>query len=207
MTFTTIRYPALPENHCESRRAHPPGFAPGEPYYEPDHLRHRPGDTWKIGGRPYDPQDPGPYGSPGWFQDRRTGRHRRNELPDPLPAEEERPGATPRSPLGSEVEPSYEFTPLQEDAWGRWLIDSAPLAAAHTRPAERNKVLAAVIVLARCIASLVGFGTAGGRPRESPGEAGTGRRPGPAPAPGSGRANAWELHFDARSSVTGGAVR
>ncbi|WP_133884142.1 hypothetical protein [Glycomyces sp. NRRL B-16210] len=61
---------------------------PRSPRYEPMHLRHKPGDTWIIDvNRPHDPYDPGPYGSHGWYQDRRTGRHRRDELPDPLPAE------------------------------------------------------------------------------------------------------------------------
>ncbi|WP_030154934.1 hypothetical protein [Glycomyces sp. NRRL B-16210] len=59
---------------------------PSSPRYEPDHLRHKPGDTWLIDKRrPYDVLDPGPFGSPGWFPDRRTGRHRRDELPDPIP--------------------------------------------------------------------------------------------------------------------------
>jgi hypothetical protein len=59
---------------------------PSSPRYEPDHLRHKPGDTWIIDKRrPYDVLDPGPFGAPGWFPDRRTGRHRRDELPDPIP--------------------------------------------------------------------------------------------------------------------------
>ncbi|WP_460539673.1 hypothetical protein [Glycomyces halotolerans] len=61
---------------------------PASPWYEPPYLRHRPGDTWQIGGKPEDPLDPGPFGSPGWYQDRRTGRHRRGELPDPLPPDD-----------------------------------------------------------------------------------------------------------------------
>ncbi|MEV3937837.1 hypothetical protein AB0K52_17880 [Glycomyces sp. NPDC049804] len=66
-----------------------PDSDPRSPRYEPMHLRHRPGDTWIIDtNRPYDPFDPGPYGSPGWYKDERTGRHRRDETPDPLPAED-----------------------------------------------------------------------------------------------------------------------
>lgn len=62
-----------------------PHREPTHPHREPDHLRHQPGDTWIIDKRrPYDVLDPGPYGSPGWFPDRRTGRHRRDELPDPI---------------------------------------------------------------------------------------------------------------------------
>ncbi|MDA1361796.1 hypothetical protein O1R50_19365 [Glycomyces luteolus] len=63
-----------------------PDSDPASPRYEPMHLRHKPGDTWLIDrSRPYDALDPGPFGSPGWFPDRRTGRHRRDELPDPIP--------------------------------------------------------------------------------------------------------------------------
>jgi hypothetical protein len=65
-----------------------PDSDPRSPRYEPMHLRHKPGDTWIIDtNRPYDPYDPGPFGSPGWYKDERTGRHRRDETPDPLPAE------------------------------------------------------------------------------------------------------------------------
>jgi hypothetical protein len=65
-----------------------PDSDPRSPRYEPMHLRHKPGDTWIIDtNRPYDPFDSGPYGSPGWYKDERTGRHRRDETPDPLPAE------------------------------------------------------------------------------------------------------------------------
>ncbi|MEU6857651.1 hypothetical protein AB0B28_02055 [Glycomyces sp. NPDC046736] len=63
-----------------------PDSDPRSPRYEPPHLRHQPGDTWIIDrNRPYDPADPGPYGSPGWYPDQRTGRHRRGELPDAIP--------------------------------------------------------------------------------------------------------------------------
>ncbi|WP_205326716.1 hypothetical protein [Glycomyces sp. YM15] len=63
-----------------------PDSDPSCPRYEPMHLRHKPGDTYLIDrARPYDVLDPGPFGSPGWFPDRRTGRHRRDELPDPIP--------------------------------------------------------------------------------------------------------------------------
>lgn len=69
-----------------------PDSDPRSPRYEPPHLRHRPGDTWVIDReRPYDPLDPGPFGSPGWYPDERTGRHRRGELPDD--AEHEAPQA------------------------------------------------------------------------------------------------------------------
>ncbi|WP_205325987.1 hypothetical protein [Glycomyces sp. YM15] len=61
-----------------------PESDPRSPRYEPPHLRHRPGDTRIIDRkRPHDPLDPGPFGSPDWRPDTRTGRHRRGELPDP----------------------------------------------------------------------------------------------------------------------------
>lgn len=68
-----------------------PASDPASPHYEPPHLRHRPGDTWKIGGKPRDPDAPGPFDSPGWRPDPRTGRHRRGELPDPIPPWEQMP--------------------------------------------------------------------------------------------------------------------
>jgi hypothetical protein len=75
-----------------------PDSDPSSPRYEPDHLRHKPGDTWIIDrSRPYDVHDPGPFGSPGWFPDHRTGRHRRDELPDPIPWWESEEEATDES--------------------------------------------------------------------------------------------------------------
>lgn len=119
------------------------------PHREPAHLRHRPGDTWEIGGRPHDPADPGPYGAPGWYQDRRTGRHRRGELPDPLPTdrrpqpeprhiEDGQPHHKPRRESRSGPEP-YRFDRLREGAWDRFMIVSAPLAAAHSTPRPRRR--------------------------------------------------------------------
>lgn len=60
--------------------------------------------TWRIGEKPHDPLDPGPYGTPGWQPDPRRGRRRRGELPDPLPTEQQRPRPTKPSgaPPGSE---------------------------------------------------------------------------------------------------------
>ncbi|THV26796.1 hypothetical protein [Glycomyces paridis] len=122
-------------------------------YYEPSHLRHRPGDTWIIDlARPRDPDDPGPFDSPGWRPDPRTGRHRRGELPDPVPprmreterGQEERSDGPPRrqdrfrrdgdaersGEVGRQAEP-HRFTRLQEQAWDRFVLKSAGLAAAH----------------------------------------------------------------------------
>jgi hypothetical protein len=90
--------------------------------------RHRKGDAYLIGGKPYDPLDPGPWlwkADPGFQPDRRTGRHRRGELPDPLP-ETRRPRLY--------LEPAAAFGNLREDAWTRFLDGSAVLAQAHTAP-------------------------------------------------------------------------
>ncbi|GAA2138875.1 hypothetical protein [Glycomyces algeriensis] len=132
---------------------------PASPRYEPPHLRHQPGDTYEIGGKPDDPDDPGVFGSPGWQPDTRTGRHRRGELPDPMPPEEpstapvakpdfsdrsDRPSTGPRrnSRFWREAhedrddqpatqEQSYQFSRLREEAWTQFLLKSEPLAAAH----------------------------------------------------------------------------
>ncbi|MFG3342506.1 hypothetical protein [Glycomyces sp. NPDC048151] len=94
-----------------------PESDPRSPRYEPPHLRHRPGDTWIIDReRPHDPLDPGPFGSPEWRPDTRTGRHRRGELPDepretePVRPRSERanrpsPGPTSEGAEGHHVSP------------------------------------------------------------------------------------------------------
>ncbi|WP_026925412.1 hypothetical protein [Glycomyces arizonensis] len=137
MSSTTIRHSGVLENtqsaahlatghstrQWDSVSQYPPGFAPGEPWYEPAHLRHKPGDDWKIGGKPHDPDDPGPYGSPGWYQDRRTGRHRRNELPDPLPEE------------------TTAFSPMREAAYLAFIRDSEELHQAHYETDEPGRAL------------------------------------------------------------------
>jgi hypothetical protein len=158
MTPGAYRYQAHPDL-CDPTA---PESDPASPRYEPPHLRHRPGDTWEIGGKPRDPDDPGPYGSAGWRPDSRTGRHRRDELPDPIPPWEQpqqdratapepappvvpdRPSREPRrrsrfwpaddeEPVNTDAAPErpYRFSKLQEDAWDRFVIKSAELAAAH----------------------------------------------------------------------------
>jgi hypothetical protein len=168
MTPGAYRYQAHPDL-CDLTA---PESDPASPRYEPPHLRHRPGDTWEIGGKPRDPDDPGPYGSAGWRPDPRTGRHRRNELPDPIPPWEQpqqdepvpepaaQDGAAPPEPAPPAVpdrsareprrrnrfwtedtdepenreaipERPHRFPKLQEDAWDRFVIKSADLAAAH----------------------------------------------------------------------------
>lgn len=134
---------------------------PASPHYEPPHLRHRPGDTWQIGGKPTDPEDPGPFGSSGWRPDSRTGRHRRDELPDPVPpwkaADDEEEAVETEAPPFPAADPPtrrrrprfwqeerageargeapqeepWRFEKLREDAWDRFVIKSSELAAAH----------------------------------------------------------------------------
>lgn len=53
----------------------------------------------------------------------RTGRHRRGERPDPLPA--------------PPTEEAY-LAALRDIAWARFLKHSADLAAAHTKPRRRS---------------------------------------------------------------------
>lgn len=99
-----------------------------------DSNRHRKGDTYLIGGKPYDPLDAGPWlwkSDPDFQRDRRTGRHRRGELPDPIP-EARRPRPYP--------EPAVTFGKLREDAWVRFLDQSAVLAAADTVPTRPGRV-------------------------------------------------------------------
>jgi hypothetical protein len=157
MTPGAYRYQAHPDL-CDPSA---PESDPASPRYEPPHLRHRPGDTWEIGGKPHDPDHPGPYGTAGWRPDPRTGRHRRDELPDPIPPWERQDEATasesaappPTAPGRPSREPrrrnrfwpedeeakterapedqSYRFSKMREDAWDRFILKSADLAAAH----------------------------------------------------------------------------
>lgn len=145
-----------------------PDSDPRSPRYEPMHLRHQAGDTWIIDtNRPHDPYDPGPYGTPGWYRDERTGRHRRDETPDPLPAHDwtppqdawfpgtadwPEPGASPKErpersasrggadrPPGGRPGPSGEGEPPRP--WGRRSAPPAPDADRRTakRPGGREE--------------------------------------------------------------------
>ncbi|WP_026923232.1 hypothetical protein [Glycomyces arizonensis] len=225
-----------------------PDSDPASPRYEPPHLRHQPGDTWEIGGKPHDPEDPGPYGTPGWYQDGRTGRHRRNELPDPLPPEQERPRPTPRyrprfwtrpepeasaertertdhSEHTEHNENPHQFTRLQEDAWDRWLIDSAPLAAAHAQRSahghDHGRTVTAFLLVLRWVIAVFGSRTAktapepvdphdeatdeATAPTPDPGRTST-KPPRPQPYTGNGYIHTWEVRFDARHPITGGGL-
>ncbi|WP_199039505.1 hypothetical protein [Glycomyces salinus] len=193
MPSTTIRYPRLPENSREFSRDYPPGFGPGEPNYEPDHLRHRPGDDWQIGGRPYDPEDRGPYGAPGWSPDTRTGRHRRGELPDP-PAESDSP----------------HFSRPREEAFERYMRFSEPLASAHDQDrAAMDGPGRTVALLKRIlnwlIAVIRGPEPVGAAQRPE-GEYNLRRNPSNPPRPTSQYLQLWEARFDACHHASGNEV-
>ena len=101
-------YPAEPAPRTDQV---PPAYWPART--EADDPRN----TWVIEhDRPRDFYNRGPYGTPGWRPDPRTGRHRRGEAPDPIPA-----------PATKE---DYEAR-LREIAFERFIRKSAGLAAAH----------------------------------------------------------------------------
>ncbi len=160
-----------------------PESDPRSPRYEPPHLRHQSGDTWIIDrARPYDPDDPGPYGSPGWYQDTRTGRHRRGERPDPLPETSQdtgpnrpRPGprregrwqvgqheeTEPRLPaVALESAEAEQFSSLREGAWYRFLSGSQILHETHYSQSEpaRERLIALLRNLLDLILRLLGLG-------------------------------------------------
>ena len=122
-----------------------PEADPNSPRYEPPHLRHQPGDTWEIGGKPRDPDDPGVFGSPGWQPDSRTGRHRRGELPDPIPpldcdAETERAvhgSAAPPLPRS----PRFWGGPGRSSArWTEEHVEEAGDEVSHDKPYRFSKL-------------------------------------------------------------------
>ncbi|WP_156926228.1 hypothetical protein [Glycomyces arizonensis] len=118
-----------------------PDSDPRSPRYEPPHLRHQPGDTFEIGGKPYDPLDPGPYGTPGWYQDNRTGRHRRGELPDPEdPQDPESPEGSDRPPRPSQRHPQrpirWQAPPTSPSEPGDW---SSPPIPSPSPPVDEGQ--------------------------------------------------------------------
>ncbi|MCH7230432.1 DNA-directed RNA polymerase I subunit RPA34 [Glycomyces sp. L485] len=210
------RHRHLPE--CTDPSA--PDSDPSSPRYEPPHLRHRPGDTFEIGGRPHDPLDTGPYGTPDWRPDTRIGRHRRGELPDPLPSEDDKPSPIPRERRRLRTEPQtdelYRFSNLREDAWDRWLIDSEPLAAAHNTAytaAQRSRTIASVFHLIRWIV-LVFKGSRASNPTSEPlgpedsepAESLRRAPSNPAPRTGSHYITEWEQRFDSLHPAVGGGA-
>ncbi|GLI41073.1 hypothetical protein GALLR39Z86_09230 [Glycomyces algeriensis] len=142
VSWTTIRHSGVPENTHSA--------------------------VWRIGEKPHDPLDPGPYGTPGWQPDPRRGRRRRGELPDPPPAERggeprpverrgepepikrrgegpgrsrfESPGHSPASHSHPVAEP-HDFSPMREAAYRDFLRDSEELHRAHLEAPEPNRVL------------------------------------------------------------------
>ncbi|THV22043.1 hypothetical protein [Glycomyces paridis] len=146
-------------------------------------------DSMEFGAGPSrlrDPLDPGPFGSFGWYRDRRTGRHRSGELPDPPQgegaphsgftregAEHRRP--TPGSGRGGDGPPPrtryrdddgwsgddaqrYDFGRLREDAWNSFIADSAALHLAHhvKTVGFAERIALAIRVLLSFVLELVG---------------------------------------------------
>lgn len=156
MSYTTLPEIGLPENRRSVVPGHQSGSTqtsssehslrrprpyPAKPAPRPDQdlpywpLRTEaddPRNTWVIEhDRPRDFYNRGPYGTPGWRPDPRTGRHRRGEGPDPIPA-----------PATKE---DYEAR-LREIAFERFIRKSAGLAAAHV--SHRKPSIAARITVA-----------------------------------------------------------
>ncbi|WP_100445858.1 hypothetical protein [Glycomyces xiaoerkulensis] len=192
------------EQNAVERHAHRPG-------QRPEH-RHRPGDTWQIGGRQHDPHDPGPYGTSHWRQDHRTGRHRRGELPDPLPPEP-RPAPRPRRYWEPSAPADDDYLGWdREDAWEAWIRDSEPLARAHHTAAEREcgRQIALLIRLIRWILAVIAFHRASRVPEEAA-QPGISEPHHETRAPGRTAhcVTGWEDHFDMlhATTVIGGGLR
>ncbi|MEU5155435.1 hypothetical protein [Glycomyces sp. NPDC021274] len=148
LTPGAYRYQASPD-YCDLSA---PESDPSSPRYEPPHLRHQPGDTWEIGGKPFDIHDPGPYGNPLWRPDPRTGRHRRGELPDPMPpsgakqpanSQVEQPvsagSVPPWGPRPRTAAPSPEPPDDEDEGQGGQPNTSRPITPDRPRPAPRDR--------------------------------------------------------------------
>lgn len=129
MASTTIRYSGLPGNRRSGANSN---RRPGVPAYLEQVLY-----AFSADERPNDPHDPGPYGSPGWSVDKRTGRHRRGEIPDPPSETKPRASNERRSRFWPEEDDGqrHYFGKLREDAWTAFLADSDELFQAHHAPA------------------------------------------------------------------------
>jgi hypothetical protein len=114
-----------------------PESDPSSPRYEPPHLRHQPGDDWEIGGKPYDPDDPGPYGNPLWRPDTRTGRHRRGELPDPISPPERTHAERPAPPSDAAADAADDDD--QAGGQGGQSAARLPIAPDRPRPSPRDR--------------------------------------------------------------------
>jgi hypothetical protein len=121
VSLTTIRHSGVPENTHSVTTADSTA-------------------TWRIGEKPYDPLDPGPYGTPGWQPDPRRGRRRRGELPDPVPEE------------------TQDFSPMREAAYREFLRDSEELHLAHLRPPQPNRVLVYLTWYLRVVIAILYWG-------------------------------------------------
>ncbi|GAA1662794.1 hypothetical protein GCM10009830_05110 [Glycomyces endophyticus] len=86
---------------------------------------------------------PGPFGSPGWYPDLRTGRHRRGEAPDPIPRpdhEEGRPGTSVPSPPQDPQPPRGFSSPLREQDRGdlSWSLDEECCGVPQSSEGQRG---------------------------------------------------------------------
>lgn len=115
MSFTTVPQSTLPKNRPTPTQVSLSGY--------------------QFRTAPYDAFDPGPWlwrADPTYQRDLRTGRHRRDEAPDPLPST-----------------PNHQVVVIRDLAWARFLESSAPLAQAHittrpTRPPLRKRLTRAL---------------------------------------------------------------
>ena len=229
MASTTILDSGLPGNRRSgansNRRPGVPAYLE-QVVYVSEGGRHRPGDTWIIDrDRPHDPLDPGTYGSPGWYADNRTGRHRRGELPDP-PSEE--PPSRPPSPTRrrfreEDEDRRYDFGRLREEAWSRFLVESWDLHTAHLikRPNPMDRWVRLWRAMRTFILRVLGLrsdtdtelltapiarvapavrATASSRPEAPALLAGTPFQGEPRPNPISPYIAQWERHFDERQA-------
>lgn len=120
MSFTTVPQSTLPKNRPTPTQVSLSGY--------------------QFRTAPYDAYDPGPWlwrADPSYQRDLRTGRHRRDEAPDPRP----------------DAPSHHQVVAIRDLAWARFLESSAPLAQAHistrlTRPPLRKRLTRALRVAA-----------------------------------------------------------
>ncbi|MCH7229650.1 hypothetical protein L0U85_02055 [Glycomyces sp. L485] len=112
-------------------------------------------------------------------------------------------------------EEPYRFSNLREDAWDRWLVDSEPLAAAHTSTfsateRECGRTIAALLRLVRWIVVVL-KGPEAAAPSDSPANTNPvdmrhvpANRPSPHPRSEAPYVLQWERHFDQLHPAVGG---
>lgn len=144
-----------PHPHAAAPESYPNTTAPWHNQVPPTFPPYRteadgPRNSWVIEhDRPRDFYDRGPYGTPGWRPDTRTGRHRRGESPVPIP-QSEHPELIPQSqrpdPIPAPATKEEYEARLREIAFERFMRKSADLAAAHVshrKPSIATRIAAA----------------------------------------------------------------